>query len=124
MIESRRLRAQPVVPCGTPSYVAPEVLRGIIDDPIAADIWSLGIVLFSMLVADYPFRDIADIMHGVWNRARVAHLSPLVIGLIDQMLVVNPVMRTPASQLLLHPWFALSTPSASSTSTSSTLATT
>lgn len=43
--------------CGSPCYSAPEILRGVKYYPIAADIWSLGIVLFAMIEGCLPFYD-------------------------------------------------------------------
>ena len=41
-------------PCGTPSYVAPEVIIGTSYDH-RCDIWSLGVLLFYLLSGESPF---------------------------------------------------------------------
>jgi len=43
--------------CGTPSYMAPELLlkRGDYSGP-ATDIWSTGVVLYTLLTGSFPFR--------------------------------------------------------------------
>ena len=43
--------------CGSPCYAPPEMLSKLKYDPLKADVWSLGIVLFAMLAGYLPFDD-------------------------------------------------------------------
>jgi len=47
--------------CGSPSFVAPEILRRLPYDGRATDVWGLGIILFGMLFGCLPFGDDQDI---------------------------------------------------------------
>ncbi len=42
--------------CGTPSYMAPEIINKIEYCGKMSDVWSLGILLFVMLIGKYPFQ--------------------------------------------------------------------
>lgn len=41
--------------CGTPSYVAPEIMKGRPHYGKPVDIWALGVVLYKLLTGEYPF---------------------------------------------------------------------
>ena len=42
--------------CGTPTYMAPEIVSKIDHCPVYTDMWSLGILFYVMLQGNYPFR--------------------------------------------------------------------
>jgi len=42
--------------CGTPSYMAPEIVAKLYYKGAAADVWALGILLYAMLCGRFPFR--------------------------------------------------------------------
>lgn len=97
---------------GCPAYVSPELLtngKGSYSGR-AADIWSLGVSLYTMLVGRYPFQDtqpaalFAKIRHGAFTLPR--GLSPQARCLLGCMLRKSPAERLQASELLMHPWLA------------------
>ncbi|XP_063152914.1 tribbles homolog 3 [Candoia aspera] len=98
---------------GCPAYVGPEILsfKGSYSGK-AADIWSLGVALYTLLVGCYPFQDTkpASLFSKIY-RGRFTvpdDLSPKARCLIRCLLRRDPAERLTASGILLHPWLASS----------------
>jgi len=97
--------------CGTPGYVAPEILRG---DSYGAevDIWSMGVICYVLLAGYPPFYDedqkrlFKKIKEGRYHfhEDYWGNTSPNAINLIQMMLCVDQKKRWTAAQLLQHPW--------------------
>jgi len=103
-----------MTPCYTANYVAPEVLKKQGYDA-ACDVWSLGVLLFTMLAGETPFatgpedspEDILqrigkgqyDMDSGNWQS-----VSNIAKNLVTAMLDVNPSKRLTTNQILAHPW--------------------
>ncbi|KAI0817756.1 SMAD/FHA protein kinase [Xylaria sp. FL0064] len=105
--------------CGTPSYVAPEILAEGRHRKYtkAVDIWSLGVVLYICLCGFPPFsdelysRDFPYTLSQQIKSGRFDYPSPYwdsvgdpALDLIDHMLVVDPEKRFTVDQCLQHPW--------------------
>jgi len=77
-----------------------------------ADMWSLGVMLYTMLVGRYPFADqdactlFARIRRGRYPLPSEVTLSALARCLIRSLLAVNPSDRLTAEEALRHPWFS------------------
>jgi len=82
--------------CGTPDYLAPEVVSGIGHNK-AVDWWTLGILIYEMISSYPPFYDddpmqtYTKIMHGNIDYPR--HFSKNVIDLIRRLLQPKPTKR-------------------------------
>lgn len=98
---------------GTPEYVAPEILNGK-DPSKASDIWSLGVLLYVMLVCLPPFYE--DIFRKItlfeqiatanysFSHPRWDDVTDEAKDLISKMLVVDPSKRLTIDQVAAHPW--------------------
>ena len=89
-------------------YVAPEMLFPNVYLGKAADMWSVGILLYTLLAGHYPFSDFNP--HALFLKIRSGHnimpehFSPLVRSLISSLLSYNPLQRPPARIIQEHPW--------------------
>ncbi|KAI9246224.1 kinase-like domain-containing protein [Phascolomyces articulosus] len=94
--------------CGSLAYSAPEViLRQKYTGP-ETDIWSLGVILYTLLAGELPFDDDSEI---ITQRKIVkgdcmipSYFSKEVSDLITRMLKLNPSERVTLDQICAHPW--------------------
>ncbi|KAL1005254.1 hypothetical protein UPYG_G00056700 [Umbra pygmaea] len=94
--------------CGTPNYIAPEVLckKG---HSFEVDIWSLGCILYTLLVGKPPFE--TSCLKETYNRIKKNnytipwHINPVASSLIKRMLHADPAQRPTISQLLTDEFF-------------------
>ena len=97
--------------CGSPSYAAPEMLKGKKYGASMVDIWSSGIVLYAMICGYLPFEDFDnDILFKkiIEGRYKVPpHVSDSAKDLLKNILVTNPKKRYTIEQIKNHEWFSL-----------------
>lgn len=95
--------------CGTPAYIAPEIIKNEGYEGYTVDIWSLGVVLYTMLCGTIPFKanNINDlhtlILSG--NFDLPFDLSVQAKDLIVKMIKLNPYERISIENALKHEWF-------------------
>ena len=96
--------------CGTPSYAPPEMLRGDKYNGVYSDIWSCGIILYTMLVGNLPCAEskenlIYDHIMSTDSYYFPEYVSDEAIDLINNMLKIEPGERYNFEQIKSHPWF-------------------
>ncbi|OZJ04910.1 hypothetical protein BZG36_02517 [Bifiguratus adelaidae] len=99
--------------CGTPNYMAPEILFDSQNGhSYEVDIWSLGIILYTMLVGRPPFatEDTKEICRKIKENDYEFPSSPPVSSaardLVRQLLNTLPDARPTISEIRAHPFFA------------------
>jgi serine kinase len=93
--------------CGSYAYAAPEVILGqpYVGEP--ADIWSMGVILYAMVVGRLPFKDndvktlLSEISHHI---TLPSYLTDDIKDLIVRMLTYNPQERVTIAQIKCHTW--------------------
>ncbi|KAF9965035.1 hypothetical protein BGZ70_005527 [Mortierella alpina] len=98
--------------CGTPGYVAPEVLEEI-GHGKPVDMWSVGVIAYTLLCGYTPFwgEDQPALFENIiageyqYEEEYWKDISPLAKSFIDSLLVTQASRRPTATQALSHPWF-------------------
>ncbi|KAF1805148.1 kinase-like domain-containing protein [Mucor lusitanicus] len=102
--------------CGSEEYAAPEIVQSLGYDGRLTDTWSIGIIVFALLVGYLPFT------YDVSKGEKISHLFHRIVmaqvkwpqndnisleakEVVEQILVRNPDKRARLQQVVLLPWF-------------------
>jgi BR serine/threonine kinase len=102
--------------CGSPHYAAPDVIAGKPYDGRKADIWSCGVILYTLLVGRLPFDEpslhdlAAKICAGQFRMPDFADRQ--IADLIAKLLSVRPHERPGIEKIKRHPFFRSGIPRA------------
>jgi serine/threonine-protein kinase Chk2 len=114
-----RLKPTNLSSCGTPSYVAPEILEPSNHRRYtrAVDVWSLGVVLYICLCGFPPFSDelySSENPYTLSDQIKLGRfdypspywdsVSDIALDLVDRMLTVDVDQRITIDECLEHPW--------------------
>ena len=104
--------------CGTPNYIAPEVLSGKEGHSYEVDVWSLGVIIYTLIIGKPPFEtsDVKKtydrIKKNLYNFPDQVAISDHARNLISSILMGDPSKRPTLNEVAAHPFLAFSTPEA------------
>merc|ERR1712130_778403 len=103
--------------CGTPEYLAPEVLaESKTGYSIAVDMWSMGVILYTMVCGQRPFEATGGlsvfqvVKKGIYEWPDDIQPTPEVKDLVNRLLTVDPEKRITALEATQHPWILMNDP--------------
>ncbi|XP_051934056.1 MAP/microtubule affinity-regulating kinase 4 isoform X3 [Hippocampus zosterae] len=98
--------------CGSPPYAAPELFQGKKYDGPEVDIWSLGVILYTLVSGSLPFdgQNLKELRERVLRgKYRVPfYMSTDCEGILRRFLVLNPTKRCSLEQIMKDKWLNVS----------------
>lgn len=95
--------------CGTPAYVAPEILTKKGYDGAKVDVWSCGIILFVLNAGYLPFNDpnLMELYRKIYKGEYRCPkwFSPSLKWFLSRLLETDPERRITIDEMLRDPWF-------------------
>jgi polo-like kinase 1 len=96
--------------CGTPNYIAPEILENKIGHSYEVDIWSLGVVIYTLIIGRPPF-ETPEVKSTYKKIKMCAYTFPEHIpfhdnvrNIISKILQLDPSKRPTLDEIMQHPF--------------------
>lgn len=102
--------AQPGLPplvCGTPNYMAPEVVKAAPTEPSAAEVWSLGVLVHRLHCGNFPFRPESPHESGsrlIYQYQRPADVPDSLHNLLTSIFEADVGRRLTLDRVAGHAW--------------------
>ena len=99
--------------CGTPNYIAPEILEGKTGHSFEVDVWSLGVIMYTLIIGKPPFETnnvketYKRIKAGNYSFPENAIISEPAKDLIQSILVLEPQKRPKLDEIVNHDFFKM-----------------
>uniref|UniRef100_A0A3Q2UAK7 non-specific serine/threonine protein kinase n=1 Tax=Fundulus heteroclitus TaxID=8078 RepID=A0A3Q2UAK7_FUNHE len=94
--------------CGSPPYAAPELFQGKKYDGPEVDVWSLGVILYTLVSGSLPFdgQNLKELRERVLRgKYRIPfYMSTDCENLLKRFLVLNPAKRGTLEQIMKDRW--------------------
>uniref|UniRef100_A0A7N6ABI8 non-specific serine/threonine protein kinase n=1 Tax=Anabas testudineus TaxID=64144 RepID=A0A7N6ABI8_ANATE len=94
--------------CGSPPYAAPELFQGKKYDGPEVDVWSLGVILYTLVSGSLPFdgQNLKELRERVLRgKYRIPfYMSTDCENLLKKLLVLNPGKRGSLQQVMKDRW--------------------
>ena len=96
--------------CGTPNYIAPEVIQGYVGHSYPADIWSLGVIIYQLSFGKAPFetesvdKTYKRIQNNEFTLPDDEHVLEDCRDLISRIFKLKTFNRIKAKEILQHPF--------------------
>ncbi|KAM4605277.1 PAS domain-containing serine/threonine-protein kinase [Polymixia lowei] len=90
--------------CGTLEYCSPEVLQGNPYEGPELEMWSLGVLLYTLLFSENPFCGVEEILEAKLKPPFA--LSPDLCDVLSGLLQPDPYQRMTLDQILLQSWIS------------------
>lgn len=92
--------------CGTPNYIAPEVIEGKTGHSYEVDYWSLGVIIYTLLVGKPPFetsnvkKTYSRIRTNAYSFPDHIQISEKAKSLVKRILVKDPTKRLNLDEIM------------------------
>ena len=102
--------------CGTPNYIAPEILEKNAGHSYEVDFWAIGVIVYTLLIGRPPYEtdDVKETYRKIkcneYSFPNHIFISPEAKDFISKILIINPLERMKIDEMKNHDWMKMPYP--------------